>query len=246
MNLKSLPVVISLATMAAVPSFILPGKAVAFQLVSGTTSVDFDDEALNGVGLNQTGTANTVTPADGFRIGLQITPPPATTFSFDYDPNTNQLQPPFSGLIRHTGTITFAVTSNNGTTTDLTVGNFDIGYDATRVGGDLSGFFVRDTFTTNAVVFDLREPISDFEPTNLNTSISGELLVSAELAGVLQNPDFAGLGVGVASVNGTATSATAIPEPFTILGSLLGASFLIGARHRRFQFQRNRAGKQVN
>jgi hypothetical protein len=230
MKLKSLPFLLSITTMAVAGSVFFPGKAAAFELVSGTTSVDFDTDTLSSVGLEITGTANTVTPVNGFLVGFQITPPPATTFTFDADPNTNQVQPPFSGLIRHTGTITF----NRNSANPLTVGNFDIGYDAGRVGGDRSGFFVQDTVSLGAVLFDLREPISDFDGVSLATSLSGELLVSSEFADVLGDARLSGSGIGVASVNGTARAAAAIPEPTTVLGTLASVSFFAFARRRKW------------
>jgi hypothetical protein len=236
MNSKSLSLLLGVTAMAVVTPGLMPEKAAAFQLTSGTTSVNLNTTVLSSVGLNLTGSANTVAPAPGFLVGFQITPPPATTFNFESAPGSGLVQPPFTGLIRHTGTVTF----NGGTAGALTVGNFAIGFDTNRVGGPRSGFFVRDTVTTNAILFDLGSPVTAFNQSNLSLAVSGNLLVSPELSGVLGNAQLAGANVGAANI-----SATAVPEPLTILGTLLGGGFVSAAqRKQRAQAQPNRQLKQ--
>jgi hypothetical protein len=106
---------------------------------------------------------------------------------------------PVSGVIRHSGTVSFA----NG----LTVGDFDIGFDASRAKGAASGFFVRNTVgaLAGAVLFDVAAPSSVGATVNTLNIGRANLLVSPELAGVLGNTALTGAVVGAARIDGLST-----------------------------------------
>lgn len=203
------------ATTVAVVSVIAPEKATAatFQLSSGVTSVFLDLPTLQTVGLSLSGTTDVVPPvSNDFLVGFEIAP--QTTFAFTTDGGFA----PVGGTIEHTGSVTF----NNA----LTVGNFSIGFDAARALGNASGFFVRDTITTGAILFDVAAPESLlFNEQTLKLDLKADLLVSPEFAGVLGNVGLAGAEIGAASINGTA-----VPEPTTMLGALAAGGFLAARR----------------
>jgi hypothetical protein len=206
-------------TSAAIASTILVSPAAhsaTFQVFSGVTSVSLDLPTLQTAGLSLTGSSDTVPPVSGnFLVGFPITP--ATDFIFDFGSGGFA---PVSGAIAHTGSITF----NN----MLTVGNFLIGFDPTRAIGDASGFFVRDTITTGAILFDVATPGTLTFTNETNLKIVADLLVSPELAGVLNDTSLAGATVGAASVDAIA----AVPEPATILGALTAGAFLAASRRQ--------------
>ncbi|MDX2229857.1 MAG: PEP-CTERM sorting domain-containing protein [Leptolyngbyaceae cyanobacterium bins.349] len=216
MKLYPYSAVFGVATAAIVSVVATPEQtqAATFTLETGVTSVFLDLPTLQSVGLNLTGASGTVPPVSGdFLVGFTITPP--TNFTF----TTAGGFAPVSGTIEHSGSVTF----NNA----LTVGNFSIGFDPARAIGSASGFFVRDTITTGAALFDVAAPESlAFNEQTLKLDLVADLLVSPELAGVLGNAGLAGAEVGAASINGTA-----VPEPATIFGALAAGSF-IAARRR--------------
>lgn len=221
MNIYPTPAVFGVATAAIVALVAMPEQASAatFVLETGVTSVFLDLPTLASVGLNLTGADGTVPPVSpAFLVGFPITP--ATDFTF----TTTGGFAPVSGTIEHTGSVTF----NNA----LTVGNFSIGFDPVRAVGNASGFFVRDTITTGAALFDVAAPSSlSFSESTLKLDLVANLLVSPELAGVLGNTGLAGAEVGSASINGEA-----VPEPATLLGALAAGGFL--AARRRFNKQK--------
>lgn len=205
------PAVFGVATAAAVAIVSMPEQASAatFVLETGVTSVFLNLPTLQTVGLNLTGATGIVPPVSSdFLVGFTITP--ATNFTF----TTAGGFAPISGTIEHSGSVTF----NNA----LTVGNFSIGFDATRARGNASGFFVRDTITTGVALFDVATPDSlSFSQDTLKLDLRADLLVSPELADVLGNTGLAGAEIGAASINGAA-----VPEPATMLGALAAGGFL--------------------
>lgn len=217
MRFNQVPSVLGLATatLAAVVMAPMPADAANFRLISGVTSVFLDLPTLESVGLSLTRASDTVPPVSSdFLVGFPITP--ATTFTFSFD-NVSGFAP-VGGTIEHTGSVTF--------NDNLTLGNFSIGFDPVRAIGDASGFFVQDTITTGAILFDLATPSSlSFADDNL--AVQGNLLVSPELAGVLGNEGLSGATIGAASVNGAA-----VPEPATIMGVLAAGGFLAASRRR--------------
>lgn len=220
MKFHPVPAIIGFATATIASVVVSPTKADAttFKVLSGVTSVTLDLPTLESVGLSLTGANGTVPPvSNDFLVGFPITP--QTTFEFSFDDQAGFA--PVGGTIEHSGSVTF----NN----SLTLGNFSIGFDPARAVGSASGFFVRDTITTGAPLFDVATPSSlTFDEPDLE--IIGNLLVSPELAGVLGNTGLTGARVGAASINGAA-----VPEPATILGVLAAGGFLAASRRRAMQ-----------
>jgi len=205
-------------------------SAAIVELSSGVTSVDLDFAALeNAAGLVLQGTDNTVPAATGFAVGFPVNPRNAaevpTNFTFD-SPNFS----PFAGTIEHTGTVSFGLGQGG-----VILGNFTIGFDASRVVGEASGFFVASTTGglvsgLDAIIFDISGPVpaasaSGLTLTGTEATGGAGLLVSPELAGVLGDENLAGALVGSARLD-----AAAIPEPAAILLSLLAVPALIGRR----------------
>ena len=216
-------VVISLASLSS-------ASAVVVEVGGGTTSVDLDLMTLETVGLTLTGADTTGTAEPNFIVGFPINSRTGgvipTTFTYD-----SAAFAPFGGAIEHTGTVSFILGGN-----PLVLGDFTIGYDAGRVAGAASGFFVESTTGgitdgLNAILFDISGPTPATSLTEL-TITGGEptggagLLVSPELAGLLGNNGLIGATVGSARVD-----ALAIPEPSTALLGLVGLAF--GMRRRR-------------
>ena len=84
---------------------------------------------------------------------------------------------------------------------ELNLGNFTIGFDASRVSDTTSGFFVADTLSVNAPLFDISNPeILTLEDGQLVID-SADLLVSPELAGVLGDEELTGADVGDARID---------------------------------------------
>ncbi|MGQ9873527.1 hypothetical protein, partial [Leptodesmis sp.] len=77
--------------------------------------------------------------SSAYLVGFPITP--ATDFKFSFDQTGFA---PVSGTIEHIGSVTFNDV--------LKLGNFLIGFDPGRVSTIASGFFVRDTITTGAIL----------------------------------------------------------------------------------------------
>ncbi|NJK48711.1 PEP-CTERM sorting domain-containing protein [Candidatus Gracilibacteria bacterium] len=205
------------ATTAALVVVAPPSYAASVFLVnSGVTSVTLDTELLASVGLSLTGADNTVPAADRFLVGFNITPETNFTFS-----NANGFTL-LGGAIAHEGSVTF----NDA----LTVGNFSIGFDQTRVTENASGLFVRDTLDTEAILFDVVTPSElAFEEAEEILFLEAELLISDEFAEFLGNTDLAGGVVGAAR---TEAMTSAIPEPSTILGTFLAGGLLSAVRRR--------------
>ncbi|MEM9413270.1 MAG: hypothetical protein AAGA30_19325, partial [Planctomycetota bacterium] len=123
-----------------------------------------------------------------------------TTFS--YTPGSLA---PFFGAIEHTGSVFF----NNDT---VEVGNFTIGFDANRVSGNTSGFFVESTTGINAVLFDVGTP-SLLDASANSLGIQADLLVSNEFSDFLNTNGLASSDLTGADVGNASVKASAIPEP---------------------------------
>jgi hypothetical protein len=187
----------------------------------GQTSVLLDTATLSSVGLDLSGvSSDVIVPGElgddsvAFNVNSR-TDTPATTFAYEIFDLT-----PFTGTIEHMGSVFFDLNS-----TEIEVGDFSIGFDADRVGGDNSGFFVESTVGLEAILFDVENP-TNLDAGSSELIIEANLLVSAEFADVLGNTGLTGADVGDARV-----AATAIPEPSGIaLLSMLGLGFV--ARRR--------------
>lgn len=207
---------------AALASLPTQAQATTFEVDSGVTSVFLDLPLLeSGAGLFLTGTENTVDPAeDPFQVGFNILP--ETDFSFSDEGGFTFL----GGTIEHEGTITF--------NDSVTVGDFSIGFNADRIDDTTaaSGFFVQDTATLGAVLFDLTNVVPELAGDA--ATLNGDLLVSPEFADFLGDASLTGVEVGAAQTNATVAEATAqdVPEPMSLLGLLAVGGALVAYRRR--------------
>lgn len=213
--------------ITALAVFATTGLASAVSLVEGgATSVSIDTSLLaSAAGLTLSSVSpDVISPGAipgsvAFSINSTAASSLPSTFSY-----TSGTLAPFSGAINHSGSLLF-----NGDTVE--VGNFSIGFDAARVAGLNSGFFVESTTGVAAILFDLAN-ISADAVTDTSFVVSGNLAVSPEfgqflLTNALAASDLSGANVGSAQIN-----ASAIPEPSTALSVLL-ASFGLIVRRRR-------------
>ncbi len=168
----------------------------------GTTSVDLDNEGLTeAAGLTLTSTDNTVEPiSEEFDVSFDITEESDFIFS-DEDGFT-----PIAGEIKHTGTVTFASPAGV-----ITVGDFGIGYDASRITDVASGFFVENTvdgvLPDGAILFDVGIPESlDISESELNVG-AADLLVAPEFASTLLETGLAADDLTYADVGDAAIDA---------------------------------------
>jgi hypothetical protein len=218
-----LGIVVTTLTVAATPA-----TATTSQVTGGVTSVLLDLDLLSSAaGLNLTNAQDIVSSAIDGGVGFTITPD--TDFAFD----TTSGFLPTGGVIKHVGTVTF--------NDSVTVGNFDIGFDATRQSSAASGFFVRDTFTTGAILFDLSAPdVADVTSSTL-TVATPDLLVSPEFASFLGNDALSGADVGDARIDAAIAEldedeSTSVPEP-GVLGMLAVGVLAIANRRRLTNIQ---------
>jgi hypothetical protein len=207
---------------AGAASLTLAAGASAVDVTGGQTSVALDTDALSSAASLDLSSVSpdvispgTLPGSVAFGINSR-TDTPATTFS--YDPS--DFLGTFSGTIEHMGSVFF----NSDT---VEVGDFSIGFDANRVGGDRSGFFVESTAGIAAILFDVSNP-STLNATPSSLTIGADLLVSSEFATFLSDnglasTDLTGVDVGDALVE-------AVPAPS---GVALGALAMLGATRRR-------------
>jgi hypothetical protein len=195
-----------------------PATAASFQVESGVTSVFLDTAVLEtAAGLTLTGAVGTADPATpDFQVGFAITD--ETDFTFSVEDGFT----PLGGTIEHIGSVTF--------NDDITVGDFSIGFDPSRITNSASGFFVEDTLDTiGTILFDISNPGTlAFDGENL-TLAEADLLVSPEFAGVLNDTNLTGATVGRAQTDAVAT---AVPEPATTLGLMAVGAALVASRRR--------------
>ncbi|MBN3884116.1 MAG: hypothetical protein V7K64_00705 [Nostoc sp.] len=207
--------ILSCTTAAFVSIAPIQVEAATFKVISGVTSIDRDHEdILSSIGLNLTGTNNTVAPIpSNYLVGFNIDP--ATNFTFSDEGGFT----PLSGTIEHTGTVTF--------NKQITVGDFSIGFAPGRTVTGASGFVLRDTFSLNTILFDLSitEPVA-FDGQNL-TIPDVKLLISPEFASILQNSDLTGLFAGTARID---AQVAAVPEPDSVLAILAAGAALLATR----------------
>lgn len=98
---------------------------------------------------------------------------------------------------------TSAVLDSSIAATSLTVGDFTIGFDASRIDGTASGLFVQDNASTNAILFDVADPSAIGRTEGTSVFVEAELVLSPEVATVLGAPTLAGTDVGDARVDAT-------------------------------------------
>ncbi len=174
-------------------------------VVGGTTSVYLNLPLLQqAAGLTLTGASSDGRPASSdYQVGFPILPKSDFKYGLPFSPA--------GGTIHHSGTVTF----NN----SVTVGDFDIAYDAGRATNGRSGFYVASTTGVKAILFDLGVPGSVTATKGLLSIGRTPLLVSPEFAAFLGNSQLTGAEVGAATVNAVASFGTA---KFISVSSLFG------------------------
>ena len=205
-------------TTAAIVSIApVQAEAATFQIKSGVTSVYHDLSFLSSIGLNLTGSNNTVEPINSnFIVAFGISPETNFTFS-DVNGFT-----PLSGTIKHTGTVTF----NN----QITIGNFAIDYDPTRTINNASGLVLKDTVSLNTVLFDLSIPQTVALDNKDLTIANVNLLISPEFASILGNPNLSGVLGGTARIDAKVAPVASVPEPATLPAVLVGGVALFATK----------------
>lgn len=216
---------LGLAASALLASFPLTASAVS-TVNGGITSVLPGNGALASVGLEIVGvTGDTIAPGDlgPGSVAFGITDP--TSFTYELGLAS------FSGTIEHSGGIVLTDIATQ--SVEVAVGDFTIGFDAGRVTGDASGFFVQDNLDTGAILFDIGSPLVETFDTAL--VVTGNLLISSEFSGLLNDLglidiDATGVDAGLALVNAEA-AVIPLPAGIWLLGGALGALGL-GVRRR--------------
>jgi len=208
------------------------GEDVEFDLKSGTVSVFFDLELLEAeTGLTLVSIDSEGTPfSDAFQVGFPITE--------DTDFRFNPLRAPSGGTIELAGALTFALGD-----TQVTLGEFSIGFDPARFSDIASGIFVADTLDDELgldILFDIGSQESNVSNDEFDLS-GANVLLAPELVNALGLADIAGTDVGNARIDGTVQLVTEPPddmpplvsgEPATIsvsdTGSVVGNVFQAG------------------
>jgi len=193
-------------------------------IVGGQTSVLLDLELIASVtDLDLTGVSGgVITPGNlgADSVAFAITSPYAGASGSDFMYDTDDFFGSFSGTIAHRGTLTF--------NDSITLGNFDIAYDA-----DLEAFTVSDTFfdgTGLGALFAVG--ITDASPLEQTFDVMGDLLITQNFATILldlglTDTDLTGADVGDAFVQGFNQ---AIPGPGPLV---LATIAVVGVRRRR-------------
>ena len=155
---------------------------------SGTTSVSLDLPLLELAAGITLVSANTDGEAfsNEFQLGFPIVED--TDFRFETEPFT-----PVAGTIEHSGTVTLNLND-----LEVTVGDFSIGFDASRVSDTSSGFFVSDTtedVLNLEILFDISAPGNVTTEGGLTIS-EADLLVAPELANALGSSALTGADIG--------------------------------------------------
>ncbi len=200
------------------------GASAQIDVIGGQTSVLLDTDTLSAAASLDLSSVSPDVIAPGslgdgsVAFGINARDAASLPTTFSYAPDLAS----FSGAIEHTGSVFFNMDS-------VEVGNFTIGFDAGRVGGDRSGFFVESTTGIAAILFDVAAP-SDLSASTDGLLIEADLLVSSEFAGFLSSAglassDLTGADVGDALVEGV------VPAPAT--AALLGLAGLAAANRRR-------------
>ena len=155
---------------------------------SGTTSVSLDLPLLElaaGITFVDANTDGEAFSSE-FQLGFPIIED--TDFSFETEPFA-----PVNGTIEHSGTVTLNLND-----TEVTVGDFSIGFNASRVSDTTSGFFVSDTtedVLNLEILFDISAAPNVTTESGLTIS-EADLLVAPELADAIGSPILTGADIG--------------------------------------------------
>ncbi len=192
---------------------------VLFEATGGQTSVALDFDAIEELaGLTFFDVQGPVIAPGSLpdSVAFPINSRDETTLptSFAYDPA--DFSGTLAGTIEHKGSVRF----NGG---GIEVGDFTIGFDAGRVGGAASGFFVQDNIDLGIVLFDVE--LKSATPGASTFTAAGNLLVSPEFSTAI---DMEGFDSGI--VAGTALI-EAVPGPGAL--AVFGVAGLAGMRRRR-------------
>lgn len=230
----------ALACAAVLMALPFATHATSVQVDSGQTSVVFGFGALESIGLRITGIDGaTIAPGSlgpnsvAFPINARDAGAPALPTTFVYEPGGLA---PFAGTIEHAGGVNLTDIASG--TVALTLGNFTIGYDATRLSSglnpDATGFFVKDNIDTGAILFDITDPIVEAFDNSLvisaNIAISPELSMFLNDQGLISQ-NVTGVDAGAALVVGN-SSIVPVPAAAWLLGSALA---LLGWARRKSQ-----------
>ena len=179
------------------------GEDAAFAVESGVTSVFLDLPLIEeATGLTLVSADSDATPSERpsflepFQVGFAILED--SDFEFAPAPFT-----PLGETIEHDGTITLGLGG-----AEVTVGEFSIGFDESRVSDTASGFFVADTLEDPLgleILFDIGTP-GTVGVSGADFGVSGaDLLLAPEVATALGLPDLAGADVGDAQIDALVT-----------------------------------------
>ncbi|MEM6328652.1 MAG: PEP-CTERM sorting domain-containing protein [Planctomycetota bacterium] len=214
-----------LTTSLAALCLLAAQTASAVSPAGGATSVLLDTDTLAAAAsLNLSGATGTVPEVSipgGVAFG--INPRDAATLPTTFTYNVGTLAG-VTGTIEHTGSVFF----NNDS---VEVGNFTIGFDATRATGDNTGFFVASTTGIAAVLFDTTNPVVN-EASETLLDLEVDLVVSPEFAGFLLSNSLASTDLTGADV-GDARIQAVVPEPATLGLALLAGPVALMKRRRR-------------
>ena len=194
------------------------------QVDSGTTSVFLDLpllESVAGITLVETDSEGEAFSED-FQVGFPIDE--GTGFTFEIDPFD-----PLSGSIKHSGTITLSLDDS-----EVTLGDFSIGFDESRVSETASGFFVADSIEDDEededdleleILFDIGTPGSFNADAESLAIAEADLLIAPEFAEALEAAELAGADVGDTRVDASAIEPEPIIGETTALIPQAGSSY---------------------
>lgn len=222
--MKTGNIAVALVAASSMVGWTAATASAQIDVIGGQTNVLLDFATLEeAAGLTLAGVVgDTIAPGDlgegsvAFPINSRNAATLPTTFSF------SDGLADFSGTIEHSGGVEF----NAGA---ILVGNFTIGFDALRVGGDRSGFFVESRLGIEEILFDIETP-STVSASGSGLEIGANLLVSSEFAALLETAGLALTDLTGATV-GEALVVAAVPSPGAI--ALAGIGGLALSRRRR-------------
>lgn len=176
-----------------------------FEVEAGVTSLFLNFSLFESAGLVIQDATPTATPfSNEFQLAFEVS---GADFSFESVPFA-----PLGGSIFHTGDITFLV----GGDTLLTIGDFSVGFDASRVSDTTSGFFVADTLEDGLgidVLFDVSNPDRLIVADDELTIADADLLLAPELAEILGINDAIGADVGDVRIDAALMDISDPPPP---------------------------------